>query len=487
MFFQKSYIDKLLSCHLCNERFSDEKQPLILPCGETVCSKCVATIEFNELTVYFKCISCHNYHLNPNGIFPLNQTAKDFLSIELIKNKLLVDDLSEKIKIERNNFKKLCQELKNKVTQSANKRVEEINNNLQQCLNRVDLYEREYDQNQSNFSFDLKARFESSKLENNRIEIEINENGLESDILGFLFHKNKDMHYSTIISCSDDFIKVFSLESGKQLKTYKGHVGNVNCLKIILQSNTYGETESKYIASGSDDMTIKIWDIKSGVCVTTLEGHLEAVKCLEVLSENILASGSTDYMIKLWNLDYQTCVMTLNGHIDWVNYIAKLNNELFVSCSDDKLIKVWRSFTGKCLYTLKGHSGYVKCVKKVSDEKIISCSSDNTIKLWCLNKKKCVRTFSGHEFKVNHLEMISADIFLSCSDDNTIRYWSIKSGECLKILTGPMSNVNCVQVVSEKRIVSCSDDKRIEIWDLTDGKCIKTIDHYAKIKYILLN
>jgi hypothetical protein len=490
MFIQKCYIDKLIVCHLCNERYSDEKQPLLLPCGQTVCSKCVTAIEFNELT--FKCISCQNDHLNPIDVFPVNKMAKDLSSIEAkdvsrskecesLKNNLnqldsFFNDLNEKIKLERNKFKEQCQELKHKATQKANQRVQEINNNLQECLNRIDEYEREYDlmfateieqttsstqvfldenknyltqyevddakivtsnEKLNEFKFELEARLESSKLENNRIEFEINENELESDILGCLIRKNKEMPYSTVISCSDDLsIKVFSLESGKQLKTYRGHLAEVTCIKVILNSNINGETESKYIASGSNDKTIKIWEIKSSVCVITLEGHLGGVKCLEVLTENILASGSADYTIKLWNLRYESCIMTFDGHSDWVNSIAKLNDEFIVSCSDDKLIKVWGSFTGQCLFTLEGHSDSVKCIKKVSDEKIISCSSDNTIKLWSLIYKNCIKTFSGHRYKVNCVKMISDDYFISCSDDDTIRCWNIESGECLKILKG---------------------------------------------------
>ena len=72
---------------------------------------------------------------------------------------------------------------------------------------------------------------------NNLIEFEINENELESDILGCLIRKHKNMPYSTIISCSDDLsIKAFSLESGKQLKTYRGHLAEVTCIKVILNS-----------------------------------------------------------------------------------------------------------------------------------------------------------------------------------------------------------------------------------------------------------
>jgi hypothetical protein len=296
----------LLVCHLCDERYNDEMEPLMLPCGKTVCSKCVAAIEFNDLT--FKCISCLNDHLNPIDAFPVNKMAKDLSSIEAKnmsrkdcepkknRNQLdsFINDSNEKIKIERNKFKEQCKELKHQARHSANKRFQEINNNLNKCLNRIDDYEREYDRiystetpkkNQFCFSFELEARLESSKLENNRIKFEINDNELEPDVLGCFIRKHKYMPYSTIISCTNDFtIKIFNLESGELLRTYKGHLKEINCIKVILND----EIESKYIASGSDDKTIKIWEIKSKICVTTLEGHTEGVKCLEVLSENIL-------------------------------------------------------------------------------------------------------------------------------------------------------------------------------------------------------
>ena len=62
------------------------------------------------------------------------------------------------------------------------------------------------------------------------------------------------------------------------------------------------------------DNTIKIWDLESKTCLKTLCGHTNTVICLEVLTNGQLISGSFDKSIKVWNTENGKCVNTLNDH-----------------------------------------------------------------------------------------------------------------------------------------------------------------------------
>jgi WD40 repeat protein len=66
------------------------------------------------------------------------------------------------------------------------------------------------------------------------------------------------------------------------------------------------------LASGSGDKTIKLWSIESQKEVTTLQGHDNTVYSVAFSPDGkYLASGSQDKTVKLWSVESQKEVTTL--------------------------------------------------------------------------------------------------------------------------------------------------------------------------------
>ena len=55
---------------------------------------------------------------------------------------------------------------------------------------------------------------------------------------------------------SDDTMKLWDASTGKEIRTFSGHIGNVNSVSF--------SPDGRYALSGSDDNTIKLWDVSTG-------------------------------------------------------------------------------------------------------------------------------------------------------------------------------------------------------------------------------
>jgi hypothetical protein len=106
MFFDEASIRNLLKCKLCNSNFFD--QPRILPCGKTVCENCIIDIEHSN-NQKFKCSLCFKDHEIPKDGFILNELAFEMISIQ--PDEVSRSQICEQFKNELKNLDKLIHEL----------------------------------------------------------------------------------------------------------------------------------------------------------------------------------------------------------------------------------------------------------------------------------------------------------------------------------------------------------------------------------------
>ncbi|EIW85279.1 WD40 repeat-like protein [Coniophora puteana RWD-64-598 SS2] len=337
---------------------------------------------------------------------------------------------------------------------------------------------------------------------------------------------SESMHHPSfpvlITGSYDRTIRVWNLETGKEVRCLRGHTRAVRALQF---------DEAKLI-TGSMDHTIRVWNWRRGECIRTLEGHTEGVVCLN-FDNNLLASGSVDTTIKIWNFRTGEA-FTLRGHRDWVNSVRLW--DVSNSGLEDSL-----SLTG----------GGFTCPPEIgSGRMLFSASDDGTIKLWNLCSRSCVRQFTGHVGQVQSLRLLAVDegcdtdeggsdnvrvegvvnteflntpgssselfsvvthdtppmnrtlsenmeearsldrstrramgeesskrkkpVLISGSLDNTINIWDIETGKVTSTLFGHIEGVWAV-ACDKLRIVSASHDRTIKLWNREEGRCTATL------------
>lgn len=264
---------------------------------------------------------------------------------------------------------------------------------------------------------------------------------------------------------SDKTIKLWELESGKQLRQLGGWFSSHSGIVDTLVFSHDGEI----IASGSWDDTIKLWSVSKSKQIRTLKGHTSCVNSLS-LSPNgqLLASGSLDCTIKLWQVISGREIGNLTGHSHSVCSVAwSPDGQFLASASADYTIKIWQASTGKEIRTLTGHSLFVNSLAYSQDGKIlVSASSDNTIKLWQVSTGRKILTFIGHTDAVSTVALSPDGQFLiSGSWDKTIKIWLLSTGEEICTLEGHANYIRSVAISPNgKTLISGSDDYTIKIW-----------------------
>ncbi|ETO34861.1 WD-repeat protein [Reticulomyxa filosa] len=114
----------------------------------------------------------------------------------------------------------------------------------------------------------------------------------------------------TICSGSEDTtIRLWDIETSKELIVFKGHEHAVNSIKYSPYeiNNNSGNT----ICSGSDDETVRLWDIRSGKEIHIFKGHTHDVLCVAYpplkrsnnnATFDMICSGSSDNTIRFWDV-----------------------------------------------------------------------------------------------------------------------------------------------------------------------------------------
>jgi len=276
----------------------------------------------------------------------------------------------------------------------------------------------------------------------------------------------------------DKTLKVWDLESGRELRTLHGHSDGVNGVAV--------SPDGRRLVSASYDKTLKVWDLESGWELHTLRGHLGGVNGVAVSPDGRrLVSASSDKTLKVWDLESGWELRSLGGHSGGVNGVAvSPDGRRAVSASSDKTLKVWDLESGQELCTLQGHSGWVMGVAVSPDgQRALSASYDETLKVWDLESGRELRTLQGHSGWVNGVA-VSPDgrRAVSASSDKTLKLWDMESGWDLRTPEGHSGVIMGVAVSPDgRRALSASHDKTLKVWDLESGRKLCTLEGHSGV------
>jgi WD40 repeat protein len=271
---------------------------------------------------------------------------------------------------------------------------------------------------------------------------------------------------SFVTGTSRGILAYWHLESGKNIAIFpESHDASVNAIAIISDQ----ESNQEILASGSDDKTIKIWSLPSGKLIRTFQGHNDSVTSLAVSwNRQILASGSWDKTVKLWQLNSGKLIHTLTGHSQIVNAVAiSPDGKIIASGSQDTTIRLWDLTSGRLLHILSGNSlGVLSLVISADGKTLVSGSSDGKINIWNLDTGQLINTLTGHTDGVWSLAIAPDDrTIFSSSWDKTIKIWDLKTAKLLDTLSEHTAYISSLAISSNGQTLISGDwDSQLYLW-----------------------
>ncbi|KAL5264702.1 hypothetical protein ACHWQZ_G005695 [Mnemiopsis leidyi] len=209
--------------------------------------------------------------------------------------------------------------------------------------------------------------------------------------------------------------------SGKAIKVLTGHDGYLGECQFL--------SDKQILTSSGDHMCI-LWDIATGHQITALKDHQGEVDCLSVLPDNnTFLSGSTDMTVKLWDLREGMCKQTLVGHqSDVVDCKWLSNGNNFVTASDDGIVRLFdiRSDQEIAQYSYEYPQAGVSCVDTSLSGRIIFAGYDDfNVILWDTLLGELVAVLSEHGAKVSCLGVDKDGVALCTGSwDNLLKIWN---------------------------------------------------------------
>ncbi|KAI4242100.1 MAG: hypothetical protein LQ352_007303 [Teloschistes flavicans] len=235
------------------------------------------------------------------------------------------------------------------------------------------------------------------------------------------------LHFDSALLASasaDKTIKIWNFED-KSTFLLRGHTDWVNTVKL--------DTASQTVVSASDDCTAKLWDLETKQCIRTFEGHVGQVQQVLFMPAefDFEESGSDEYD------GTSSTASQPSQSVSGPEVASSPSNDCFgagftnskrpqpprymITCALDSVIRMWDTSNGKCLKTYFGHLEGVWALAADS-LRIVSGAEDRMVKVWD-HRNGHERTFTGHSGPVTCIGLSDCKLCTG-SEDCEVRMYS---------------------------------------------------------------
>lgn len=320
---------------------------------------------------------------------------------------------------------------------------------------------------------------------------------------------------------ADSSIRVWNFHTGECFPLY-GHRDWINSLQLWSGPSKANALPGMFLFSASDDFSIRLWDLQHRECIMMYKGHVGQVQSLKIVMMDTstvrkLAKGSMKVLGAPEssendpNYDEDETPPkgedTVPQSQSFTHYANGLHNlpEQFFHSNDSKATRPSSSGTRRIpgpLLRMQQRLQEAQLVPplpanptmddledhifdaqpedaesmpsgcKPKRPVLVSGSLDNTLKLWDIRTGRCFHSLFGH---VEGVWSVDADTLriVSASHDRTVKIWDRDTAQCQTTLVGHRRAVTSVALGDDKIISGC-DDGDVRVWNFCPPRMDET-------------
>ena len=268
----------------------------------------------------------------------------------------------------------------------------------------------------------------------------------------------------------DHTAKVFDIQSGKELATFRGHTEPL-----------YGAVfspDGKHVLTGSYDHTARIWDAANGRELHVLKGHTDRVIAVAFSPDGTrVLTLSMDRTARLWDAHTGKILRVLKDH-GYARQTVAFSRDYtrILTCSNDSTARLWDAQLGAEIHILKGHKGRITAAAFAPDGKrVVTGGADHSARLWNaetgkeLHELKCQAGVISVAFSADGKQVLTG------SADHSARFWDAETGKLLSSLKCPGDTISLAFSADGKQVLTGSKDQSARLWDVEGNKVLQTL------------